>query len=112
MNTTVQQTYRHYLELTMGHRAAAASLTLADAMLVRQPAAAGRVDGPFTIQQAADYLGISSEKLYRLVAQGEIRHYRVGRAIRFTREHLDAYQREMTEAARRRQSDSERPDRL
>ena len=76
----------------------------------RKSSSAGNT--PLAVKQAASCLGVSSEKLYRLVSEGAIRHYRVGRTIRFTPEHLDAYRQEMTQAARCRTRDNKRPDRL
>ena len=42
--------------------------------------------GSLTIKQGADHLGVSSEMMYRLVAQGAIRHYRVGGAASVSHE--------------------------
>ena len=43
------------------------------------------------VNEAAAYLALSREGLYRLVRAGEIPHTRVGEAIRFRRLDLDAY---------------------
>ena len=43
------------------------------------------------IPDAAGFLGCSEIFLYRLTSRGLIKHYRVGRTIRFTREQLAEY---------------------
>jgi excisionase family DNA binding protein len=44
----------------------------------------------FSIQQAADYLGVSQPTIFRWMKQGLLSFYKVGGATRFSREGLDA----------------------
>lgn len=41
--------------------------------------------------KAAEYLGVTSRTLYRLIDGGDLRAYRVGRVIRLRREDVEAY---------------------
>ncbi len=43
-----------------------------------------------TVEEAAEYLGRPRSRVYELVAQKRVRHYREGRALLFRREDLDA----------------------
>lgn len=43
-----------------------------------------------TVERAAEYLGCKPKRIYELIAQGRVRHYRIGRRILFRREDLDA----------------------
>ncbi len=43
-----------------------------------------------TVEEAAEYLGRPRSRVYELVAQKRVRHYRDGRALLFRREDLDA----------------------
>ncbi len=43
-----------------------------------------------TVEEAAEYLGRPKSRIYELVAQKRVRHYRDGRAVLFRREDLDA----------------------
>ncbi len=42
------------------------------------------------VDEAAEYLGRPKSRVYELVAQRRVRHYRDGRALLFRREDLDA----------------------
>lgn len=44
-----------------------------------------------TIQEVSSYLNIKAKTLYAMVSAGEIQHYRIGRLLRFTKEHIDAW---------------------
>jgi excisionase family DNA binding protein len=44
-----------------------------------------------SIQQAAEILGISCSYLYGLVGKEEISHFRVGKRILFSAEHLEMF---------------------
>lgn len=44
-----------------------------------------------TTKQAAAYLGVSLPTLFRLLRADQLPHLRLGRAIRFRREDLDAF---------------------
>jgi excisionase family DNA binding protein len=41
--------------------------------------------------EAADYLGIGARTLYRLIDQGDLPAYKVGRVIRLQRSEVDRY---------------------
>ncbi len=43
-----------------------------------------------SVEEAAEYLGRPKSRVYELVAQRRVRHYRDGRALLFRREDLDA----------------------
>ncbi len=52
---------------------------------------ATRSPSPYlTVEEAAEYLGRPKSRVYELVAQRRVRHYREGRALLFRREDLDA----------------------
>jgi excisionase family DNA binding protein len=106
VNTAVNALYAEYLEHTGGDKAAAASLALA-AVLVEnggnaQPATGPANDDPYslTVDQAAEHLGISASKVYKMCSAGELCCFKVGRSLRISRDALDAFEREATEAAR------------
>ena len=44
-----------------------------------------------TVRDAAAYLQVSANTVYDLVAKGELKHSRVGRAIRIPRQYCDDY---------------------
>lgn len=46
--------------------------------------------------EAAAYLAVTKDQVYRLVRSGELPHTRVGKSIRFRVEDLDAYLEERT----------------
>lgn len=55
------------------------------------PTAALNTDPPLNVHDSAAYLGCSEQTVYRLVAVGEIRAVRIGRAIRIRRSALEAF---------------------
>ena len=83
MNSTTWTTYREYLD-RVSDPAAAASLTLADALQStldqRQPDPA--TPSALTIAQAAERLGMSSATVYKMCQSGQLKSFRVGRARR------------------------------
>ncbi|HLR02832.1 MAG TPA: helix-turn-helix domain-containing protein [Virgibacillus sp.] len=44
-----------------------------------------------TVQEVAEYLGISNEMVYLLVREKRIVHFRIGRRILFKREAIDQW---------------------
>ncbi len=46
---------------------------------------------PITFAEACQHLGVSTRTLRRFVAERRIRHYKVGRALRFYPRDLDAF---------------------
>lgn len=48
------------------------------------------------VHEAAAYLAVDEQTVYRLVRRGELPHTRVGRALRFRVEDLDRYLEERT----------------
>ncbi len=86
----IEQLYAGYLQVTGGDKTAAASLTLADAMLTKQPEPP-RGDAPLTVADVARRLGVSRRIAYELCKDGKLQAFRIGRAIRVKPEDLDAY---------------------
>jgi excisionase family DNA binding protein len=104
MNATTWTIYREYLDRTEGDKAAAASLTLADALQatleLRQPDPA--TPSALTVAEAAQRLKVATNTVYDMVERGELRHHRIGRTIRILPADIDAYQKQGTEATRPR----------
>jgi excisionase family DNA binding protein len=73
--------YEHF-EAKVGDPVAAASLTLAHAMMHQQ------VPEHFTVNEAAKRLKCSPKKVYNLCRGNELPHYRVGGSIRIRAEDL------------------------
>lgn len=48
----------------------------------------------FTVQEAAEYLGVCEDTIYTMVKQKEIPHFRVRRRIFFLKEKIDEWIRE------------------
>ena len=98
MNTTVGQIYRDYLGLTEGDKAAAASLTLAAALMenrASEPSPTTPLTGQtLTVNDAAARLKLSSKKIYQLCEAGQLRCFRAGRAIRIESEEIDRFKGE------------------
>ncbi|WP_366160631.1 helix-turn-helix domain-containing protein [Bacillus infantis] len=44
-----------------------------------------------SVQEAAEYLGVSSDTVYTMVKQKEIPHYRVRKRIFFSKERIDTW---------------------
>ncbi len=44
-----------------------------------------------SIPEAAELLGCSVHKIYRLTASKEIPHYKIGQQVRFDEDHLSAW---------------------
>jgi excisionase family DNA binding protein len=96
MNDTVLRLHNDYLEKT-SDKAAAASLTLADMMQSSldargEPVALPAAETPLTIKDVAARLGVAADKVYDLTAQGRLRHFRVGKSIRFLPADVEEYQ--------------------
>lgn len=53
-----------------------------------------------TIEQTADYLGVSKLTVYDWVSQRKITHIKVGRLVKFRQAHLDAWLEKHTVVAR------------
>ena len=52
------------------------------------------VEGPkefYTVQQLADLLQLTEMTIYRMVARGDLPHYKIGRAKRFRSDDLEQY---------------------
>ncbi|MGC8230977.1 helix-turn-helix domain-containing protein [Pseudobacillus badius] len=47
-----------------------------------------------TVQEAADYLGVSTDTIYNMIREKEIPHFRVRRRIFFTRSAINEWIRE------------------
>ena len=60
-------------------------------------------------REAAAFLAISKEQLYRMVRAGEVPHTRVGKSLRFRVPDLDAYLQERTSRTWRRVDGRGRP---
>jgi putative molybdopterin biosynthesis protein len=57
--------------------------------------------GTFDRKEAARLLGVSVVTVDRLLAQGHISHFRVGRRVLFTESHLNEYIEQNTRSAKR-----------
>ncbi len=55
-----------------------------------EPTASPSERGWYSIQEAADYLGISQPTIFRWMKQGTLSFYKVGASTRFSKEGLDA----------------------
>jgi excisionase family DNA binding protein len=96
MNAVVNTLYAEYLDHTGGDTAAAASLTLAAVLLQSQEGASPSgtpSDRPLTIRQAASFLGVSVGSVYDLCKSGQLRYFRIGRALRIDRKALAGFQK-------------------
>lgn len=51
------------------------------------------VKGWLTYKEAEQFVGLSRTTLWKLIGDGEIEHRKVGRAVRISRESLEAYMR-------------------
>ena len=47
-----------------------------------------------TVQEAADYLRVSADTVYKMVRKKEIPHFRIRRRIMFTTEAIDGWRKE------------------
>jgi excisionase family DNA binding protein len=45
----------------------------------------------FTVKQVAEQLHVSNGLIYKLAASGELEHHRIGAALRFSENQLQAY---------------------
>lgn len=81
MDGTLQTTYDDFLKLT-GEPIAAAMLTLAKVLEEKPDTVA------LTVKQAAKSLGVNAQTVYRMCAEGRIRHQKIGRSIRIQPEDL------------------------
>jgi len=52
-----------------------------------------------TYKQAEEFSGLSRTTLWKLIGAGEVEAARVGRAVRISRESLNAYMRRSTECS-------------
>jgi excisionase family DNA binding protein len=105
-NPAIIDLYNEYLQKTGGNKAAAASLTLTDVLLsqggLTLPESVPMSDDTLTIAEAARRLKVAPNTVYDLVARSELRHHRIGRTIRILAADIDLYQKQGTDAARRR----------
>jgi excisionase family DNA binding protein len=113
MNPAVNTLYAEYLEHTSGDKAAAASLVLA-AVLMENGSQTEATADPYslTVEQAAEHLGISASKVYKMCSAGDLCCFKIGRSLRISRDALTAFEREATEAARPWQPPVKLPRRL
>jgi excisionase family DNA binding protein len=118
MNPAVNTLFAEYLEHTGGDKAAAASLVLAAVFIENrsnaEPAAEPATAEPYslTVEQAAEHLGISASKVYKMCSAGDLCCFKIGRSLRISRDALTAFEREATEAARPWQPPVKLPRRL
>ena len=63
------------------------------------------------VSQLASRLNLSESKIYEMVEKGEIEHHRIGGAIRFTEENLNALLEETRRERRERQPRQSKPRR-
>jgi len=57
-------------------------------------------DAIMTVPQVAAYLKMSKAAVYRMVAQGQIPHIRIGKSRRIRRDHLEAWLKAQTVLSR------------
>jgi excisionase family DNA binding protein len=101
MNSAVEQLFYDYLRVTDNDKSAAANLTLADVMQSTRGTDRNMVTHPdqnLNVTEVANHIHISQRKVYELVAQGLLGHFRVGRAIRFRLEDIEKYQQQQQTA--------------
>ncbi len=55
------------------------------------PAVAAAEPRLLEVQDVADYLGVRTDRVYREVRAGRLPHIRLGRAVRFRRESIEAW---------------------
>jgi excisionase family DNA binding protein len=60
-----------------------------------EPTPALSTDGPLSVAQAAEKMGVSARKVYDLVAAGELGHHKVGRIIKIRPEDIAAFQSQL-----------------
>ena len=63
--------------------------------LTAAPAQEPSPDSPLTVAQAAKRMGVSTRKVYDLVAAGELGHHKVGRIIKIRPEDIAAFQSQL-----------------
>ncbi|MCO6043350.1 helix-turn-helix domain-containing protein [Aeoliella sp. ICT_H6.2] len=91
----VEKTYARWLGKT-DDTTAAAILTQTEMQLQHSNPAGANIEttpgnGPLSVKQAADELGVSKETVYKLCSENALRHTRVGRRITITRQQLEDY---------------------
>lgn len=47
----------------------------------------------YKVDEVAELLGVHTISVYSAIQRGELGHYRIGRHIRITREHLDEFRK-------------------
>lgn len=91
----VDEAYARWLSRTENTTAAAILVQCEIQLRNSQPADAGSNstagNGPLSVKQAADELGVSPETVYKLCAENGLRHTRIGRRITISRQHLEIY---------------------
>ena len=60
-------------------------------MQTNRQTTASMLRGAYSPLGAADYLSISRTQVYRYVASGDLRGFKLGRLLRFTRAELDTF---------------------
>ncbi len=54
----------------------------------------------WTVKEISTRVGVSPGAIYKAVAQGSLRHYRIGAAIRISEEHFQAWLAEIEQATK------------
>jgi len=57
----------------------------------------------YTVNEVAEYFKLCPSKVYDMVASGEIGAMKIGRAIRISQKHLEAYERRNDQPAARKE---------
>lgn len=89
-NDGIVKLHHEYMQHVGGDTTAAAMLVLADRLGQVAPAAQPSPQN-LSVKQAAKELGISSAKVYQLCESGQLRHRKIGRAIRIQHDDLQAF---------------------
>jgi len=104
-NPEIEQLYASYLEISQS-QAAAASLVVATVLLQREvkppaepndqandPTSGQLFNRSYTVKEAAEYLHLSSKKVYQMCLDNELRCFRAGRAVRIPVEEIERFQK-------------------
>jgi excisionase family DNA binding protein len=75
------------------------STAQAERLSTRQPVDAPAIREVMDIRQAADYLGISTDSLYRYASEGTLPGFRLGNRWRFKKSRLDLWMDEQSGGA-------------
>jgi excisionase family DNA binding protein len=75
------------------------STAQAERLSTRQPAETPAIREVMDIRQAADYLGVSTDSLYRYASEGTLPGFRLGNRWRFKKSRLDLWMDEQSGGA-------------